>query len=103
MMDKFLYPQHPVRCIITGPCDCGKSLFLTNSILNLIIEYDKIYICSASPSLHHDLYQKIIKCFSIYIPIHIITNTLNEVDNDIVIDEIVNNEDFEKSDTEIDT
>ena len=29
-MDKNLYPQHPVRCIITGPSECGKSVFLTN-------------------------------------------------------------------------
>ena len=26
---KLLYPQHPVRCTITGPSDCGKSVFLT--------------------------------------------------------------------------
>ena len=29
-MDKFLYPNHPVRCIIVGPSECGKSIFLTN-------------------------------------------------------------------------
>ena len=27
-MEKFLYPNHPVRCIITGPSECGKSVFL---------------------------------------------------------------------------
>ena len=100
-MEKFLYPNHPVRCIITGPSNVGKSFFLTNLILNNINEYDKIYIYS--PSLHQDLYQKLIKCFSNHIPIHIILNILNEEDIDIVIDEIVNNEDFEKSDTEIET
>ena len=36
-------------------------------------------------------------------PIHIIPNILNEEDIDIVIDEIVNNKDFQKSDTEIET
>ena len=56
-----------------------------------------------SPSLHQDLYRKLIKCFNNYIPIHIITNILNEEDKDIVIDEIVNNKDFEKSVTEIET
>ena len=101
MMDKILYPNHPVRCIVTGPSECGKSVFLTNIILNIINEYDKIYIYS--PSLHQDLYQKLIKCFSNYIPIHIIPNILNEDDIDIVIEEIVNNKDFEKSDTEIET
>ena len=100
-MEKILYPQHPVRCIITGPSECGKSVFLTNLILKIINECDKIYIYS--PSLHQDLYQKLNKCFSNYIPIHIIPNFLNEADIDIVVEEIVNNKDFEKSDTEIET
>ena len=98
-MEKILYPNHPVRCIITGPSECGKSVFLTNLVLNNINEYDKIYIYS--PSLHQDLYQKLIKCFTNYIPIHIIPNILNDKDIDLVIEEIVNNKDFEKSDTEI--
>ena len=98
-MEKFLYPKHPVRCIITGPSECGKSVIVTNLILNIINEYDKINIYS--PSLHQDLYPIIIKCFSNYIPIHIILNILNESDIDIVIEEIVNNKDFEKSNTEI--
>ena len=100
-MDKVLYPSHPVRCIIAGPSECGKSVFLTNIILNIINEYDKIYIYS--PSLHQDLYQKVIRCFSNYIPIHIIPNILNEEDIDIVIEEIINNKDFSKSDIEIET
>ena len=81
-MEKFLYPS-----------ECGKSVFLTNLILNFINEYDKIYIYS--PSVHQDLYQKLIKCFNNYIPIHIIPNILNQADIDIVIDEIGNNKDFE--------
>ena len=100
-MDKILYPPHPVRCIITGPSECGKSVFLTISILNIFNEYDKIYIYS--PSLHQDLYQKLIKCFTNYIPSHIIPNILNEEDINILIEETVNNKDFEKSDTEIET
>ena len=98
-MEKFLYPTHPVRCIITGPPECGKSVFLTNSILNTINEYVKIYIYS--PSLHQDLHQKLKKCFNNHIPIHIIPNNLNEEDIDLVIEEVVNNKDFEKSNTEI--
>ena len=100
-MEKVLYPYHPVRCIKTGPSECGKSVFLTNLCANIINEYDKIYICS--PSLHQVLYQKITKCFTNYIPIHIIPNTLNKEDIDLVIEEITNNEDFQKSDTEIET
>ena len=98
-MEKILYPNHPVRCITTGPSECGESVFLTNLILKNINEYDKIYIYS--PSLHQDLYQKLTKCFSNYIPIHIIPNILKEEDIDIVIEELDNNKDFEKSDTEI--
>ena len=100
-MEKFLYPTHPFRCIITGPSNVGKSVFLINLILNIINEYDKIYIYS--PSLHQDLYQKLIKCFSNQIPIHIIPNILNEEDIDIVIEEIVNNKEFQKPNTEIET
>ena len=100
-MEKFLYPTHPVRCTITGPSECGKSVFLTKLILNIINEYDKIYIYSSS--LHQDLYQKLNKCFNNYIPIHIIPNILKEEDIDLVIEEIVNNKGFEKSDTEIET
>ena len=97
-MEKILYPTHPVRCIIIGPSESGKSYFLTNLFLNIINEYDKRYIYS--PSLHQDLYQKLIKCFSNYIRIHIIPNILNEEDIDIGIEEVVNNKDFEKSNTE---
>ena len=100
-MEKFLYPSHPCRVIITGPSCSGKSVFLTNLILNIINEYDKIYIYS--PSLHQDLYQNLIKCFSNYIPINIIPNILNEEDIDIVIEEIINDKDFQKSDIEIET
>ena len=56
MMEKLLYPNYTVRCIITGPSECGKSVFLTNFVLNIINEYGKIYIYS--PSLHQDFYHK---------------------------------------------
>ena len=68
-MKNFLYPSHPVRCI-TGPSECGKSVFLSNLISNTIKEWDKIYIYS--PRIHQDLYRKLIECISKYIPIHII-------------------------------
>ena len=100
-MAKFPYPNQPVRCIITGPGECGESVFLTNLILNIIKEYDKVYIYS--PSLQQDLYQKLYKCFTNYIPYHIIPNIINEENIDIIIDEVVNTKDFQKSDTEIET
>ena len=43
-MEKFLYPNHPLRCIMTGPSNDGKTYFLTNIILNIFNEYDEIYI-----------------------------------------------------------
>ena len=100
-MDKNIYPNHPVRCIITGLSECVKSVFLTNLILNIIKEFDKIYIYS--PSLHQDLYQNLFKFFIYYIPIHIIPNFLNDEGIDLVIEEIVKKKEFEKSDTETET
>ena len=47
-MENFLYPQHPLRCIITGPSKSGKNVFLTNLILNIINDFDKIYIYTQS-------------------------------------------------------
>ena len=100
-MEKCLYPSHPCRCIIAGPSNVGKTYFLTNLILNIINEYDKLFIYS--PSLNQDLYQRLIKCFSNYIPNYIIPNILNEEDIDIIIEEIINDKDFQKSDIEIET
>ena len=100
-MEKFLYPTHPVRCIITGPSECGKSVKKTSGKLNLNNEHKKIYVYS--PSLPQDLYQKFSECFSNHIPINMIPKILNEEDIEIVIDEIVNIKDFEKSDTEIES
>ena len=100
-MEKLFYPTHRLRCIICGRCSSGKNAFLTNLILNIINDYDKIYIYS--PSLHQDFHQKLFECFMKYIPIHIIPNILNKEDIDLVIDEVVKNKDFEKSDIELET
>ena len=54
-----------------------------------------------SPSLLQDLYQILIKCSSNYIPINIIPNILNEEDINLVIHEIVNDKDLERSPTEM--
>ena len=101
MTEKILYPTNPKRCIIIGPSNVGRCVFLANLISNFINEYDKIYIYS--PSLHQDFYQKFFECFTNYIPIHIFPNIVSEEGVDIVIEEIVNNKHFEISDTEIDT
>ena len=54
-MQKTLHPTQTVRCIKTGLSECGNSVFLTNFILNIIDEDDKVYIYS--PSLLQLLYQ----------------------------------------------
>ena len=99
--DKFLHPLHPVRCFITGPSESAKPYLLTNFNSYKIKEFEKIYIFS--PSLHRHLYQKLIKCFSNYIPTKIIPIILNKKDLDPTIDEINNDKNFEKSGTEIET
>ena len=99
MMENFLYPNHPVRWMITGPGECEKSVFLTNLFLNFINEFDKIYIYS--PSLHQESYHKIIESFSNSEPFHTIPNILNEQDINVVIEEIVFNKEFKKSGTGI--
>ena len=90
--ENIFYPFHPVRCMITGPSECGKSYFLTNLILKIVNEYDKKYI--NSPSLHQDIYQKLIKCFNAFLPIHTIPKILNEKDIDVVIQEKNNEKRF---------
>ena len=98
-MEKILYPSHPCRVIITGPSNVGKTYFLTNIFLNIINEYDKIYIYS--PSLHQNLYQRLNKCFNKYTPINKISEILNEEDSDILINEIIADKDFQKSNIEL--
>ena len=93
-IEKILYPRHPVRCIITGPSCSGKSVFLLILISNIIIEFDRIYIYS--PSLHQDLYQKLIEYFSSFLPINIIPKIVDEGDIDVVIDEICSDKTFRK-------
>ena len=101
MIEKLLYPTHLSRCINSGPSKVGKSVFLTSLVLNIFNEFEKVYIYS--PSLHQELYQRLIKCFNNYLAIHIIPKVLNEEGFDKVIDQVVKNKDFEKSDTEIET
>ena len=47
-MDKYLNPTHPVRRFTTGSSNASKSVFLTIIILNIINEYNEIYIYSPS-------------------------------------------------------
>ena len=100
-MVKIQYRTHAVRCIVRGPSECGKSVFLTNLILNPLNKFKKVY--NYSPSLHQDLYQKLKKSFSKHIPVHITPDILNGKDIDIVNEEKVDDKSFEKSDCEKET
>ena len=75
-MNKILYPSNSVRAIITGPSNSDKTHCLTKLILSIIDDFQKIYIYS--PSLHQELYQKIIKCMDAFLPFTVIQNILNE-------------------------
>ena len=68
-MEKTLYPQHPLCCVITGPSSSGKSVHLTNLNSNFNIEFDKINI--HSPFLHQKVYSK--KYLNVKITIYLLT------------------------------
>ena len=78
-----------------------KSYFLTYLCFNIINEFEKIFIYS--PYLHQNFFQKFFKCFKNSIPININPNVLNEEDKALVINEILNDKHFKKSDTVIET
>ena len=100
-MENFLNVNHPAHCIITEPCECGKSFFLTNLFLHTVYEFEILKI--HSPTIHQNLYQKLIKYFSKFLPMNNIPNILNDEGLDVVIDEVVRDKDFNKSYTETDT
>ena len=52
-----------------------------------------------APSIHQDSYQKLINCFSNYIPISFFQNKVNEKCIVSVFDDRVNHEDFQKPNT----
>ena len=47
-MEKYTYPQHPFRCMITGPSECRKSSFLRTSILSFCNDFEETYTYSSS-------------------------------------------------------
>ena len=52
-----------------------------------------------SPFLHENLYQKLKKSFSNFIPNDVTSNILNEDYIDLVFEEVANDKDFKHSDT----
>ena len=98
-MEKYLYPEPPVRCIISGKSASGKSTLLFKILFNIINDFDKIFIYS--PTIHQPVYRTIIKCFNKFLPLNIIQNILREgipLDElEKTIEEIINDEDFESS------
>ena len=98
-MDSFLKPPHPGGIIHIGPSQGGKSICVTNLILNFINDFERIFTCS--PYVHQDFYEILIECFSNFIPTDIIPTLLIKDYIDLIIGEIVNDKYFEKSQTEI--
>ena len=43
-MDKFLHPTYPLRCINTGPSECGKFYFVTILFSEIVQGFEIIYI-----------------------------------------------------------
>ena len=95
-MDKKLYPKSPVRVVISGPSDCGKTCLLTKLIIEIINNFTEIYIYS--PSIHQDMYQKLIECFEQKIPPKSISKILK---NKKTIEDCLDDENFEASNIEI--
>ena len=100
-MVNFLYPTQSVRSILKRPCQCGKSEFLTNLNFTFISEFEKIDIYS--PSLQQDSQQRFFKCFCNDIPINKSPNFFIEEGKILVNDEMVNDKNFKKFETEIET
>ena len=99
MIEKYLYPDKPVRCIISGKSASGKSTLLFKILFNIINDFDKILIFS--PTIHQPTYKTIIKCFNNFLPLNVIQNILKEQipldELETTIEEIINDEDFESS------
>ena len=99
MIEKYLYPEKLLRCIISGKSTSGKSTLLFKILFNIINDFDKILMFS--PTIHQPTYKTIIKCFSNFLPLNVIQNILQEQihldELDTTIEEIINDEDFESS------
>ena len=64
-----------------------------------LISKKRIYL----PSQHQKLRQKLNECCNNLIPINLIKNILNEKDLDLIIENLVNDNTFEKSEAETET
>ena len=100
-MDKFLYLPHTAKSINTGPSEYGTSCFQTYIVLNIFNDFGEKF--SFSPSLQQDFYQNIIKCFDIFSRIKVLCFIVNEKVIDLKIEEISNDENFEVSETIVET
>ncbi len=102
MIEKYLHPEKPVRCIFSGKSASGKSTLLFKILFNIINDFDKNLIFS--PTIHQSSYKTIIKCFNSFLPLKAIQNILKEKipldELDTIIEEIMNEEDFESSNIE---
>ena len=91
-----MYPEKPVRCIISGKSASGKSTLLFKILFNIINDFDKLFIYS--PTIHQPVYQTLIKCLESFIPLNVIKNVLelkiSLEELQPLIEEIINDEDL---------
>ena len=99
--NKFRYPCQPVKCINTVPSENRKNWSLTILDSTNKKQLGQLYIYS--PSLHQDLNRKFFKCFHNYTAKNMIQNSLRKEDLDLIIDELVILENFERSENGIET
>ena len=99
MVEKYVYPESPVRCIISGKSASGTSNLLFKILFNIINNFDKTNIYS--PTIHQPVYKTNIRCLNNFLPLNVIQSFLSEVipldELDKTIEEIVTHEDFESS------
>ena len=97
-MEKYLYPEPPVRCIISGKSASGKSTLQFQILFNIINNFDKIFIYS---TIRQPVYRTIIKSLQNFLALIVTQITLRESiplnELDKTIEAIINHEDFESS------
>ena len=104
-MEHLLYPKSPVRVIITGKSNCGKTSLLLKILLNIIANrvsqieekcvkgFDKLFIYS--PTIHQENYKNLIQMFETVVSAYPNIDELKnpeEYDNDyknvIILDDL---------------
>ena len=96
LFNNSIYFPNSFRAIICGKSNCGKTYLLFNFLFNHL-DFHNLIICSTS---NQKCYEVLEKCFEAQLPINVIKNIFDNheiiEDVDEVINDIVNDEDFEQ-------